>query len=224
MVREDVACVGMCVYKDYDIARDAIKSVWNNTPYGMFVIDDGGYDESFHEFCDDHYIDYQAGDRLYPLRNGGAWLERLLSYFIKHYSVYDYLIKIDTDTRIWEPLFIPEGVEAMGVPVVCPRTEWQFLAGGCRVTSKETVEKILTSKVLEDPCYQSYPFDYVRYRKHDGEILVSEDRVFAHVCDRLDIPKTPTDQMYIRWDSQEVPFDLGREFRVSHPHYDNYYR
>lgn len=220
----DSVVVGMCVHNDYDIARDAIKSVWNNTPYGMFVIDDGGYDKDFHKFCDENYVDYQSGDRLYPLSNGGAWLDRLLNYYIKHYPQYGYLMKIDTDTRVWDELYIPDGVKVMGQKVIDPRTDWVFLAGGCRVISRDTADTIVQSGVLSDECYKHRPFDYTRHRLSDGEILASEDRIFAHVCDRLGIPKTPTTQFHLNWTGHELPFDTGMQYVASHPHYGNYYQ
>jgi hypothetical protein len=188
------------------------------------MISDGDDDPRYELLSQRFNIDYMAGERLYPVENGGKMLQRMLDAFLEQPC--SYLIKLDTDTRIHRRLrFMPTGTVVFGT------LEWESsqgkskldfpnVQGGCLCFTLESAKAIADSAVLLSERLTDYRGTYadnpdiiIRAEKVG---LISADFIIRYVCRQLDIPVVQFDEVYAIYRGT-IPAG-GGGFAITHPH------
>ncbi len=213
------------VYKDYQDAVACLSSLRQHFKDSRVVmISDGDDDSRFFELAERFGVEYSLGDRLYTAENGGKMVQRMLAAFFERSS--DYLIKIDTDSRIHRRFkYLIEG------PVLFGTLEWKTagstekldfpnIQGGFVGYTRLAAEKIFCSQILLSPDLLDHRRSYADtidiIRRVEKEGLISTDFVVRYACRQLHIPMIAFDEVYSIWRGK-IASD-GEGFAVTHPH------
>jgi len=153
-------------------------------PYTRYAIpyDDPRYDG----VADRHACDLRRGKWLYPLYHGGRYWQRMLEAFLDDPA--DYLVKLDTDARVFRPLSVEPVGDAFGC--IWGSSGWRYLQGGFHGVSRSVVERLhdrdyFLDPALRDPAHWS-PVEAVAYFRKTNR--VSTDLQMALALMELDVP------------------------------------
>ncbi len=205
-------------YRDCALAEGTLTHLRTHYPAArVLLLTDGDNDPAWLTLAQRFDAEYTAGERLYGARNGGAMIHRRLGLFLECPT--EYLLKIDTDTRIDRPFtWWPRH----GHCLYGSCSDNGFLQGGCILTPLRAARalfrsRILLSPVLRDPTAAWAPSlarPSVRARM-DQTGLISEDRALWWACKQLQIPTAPHPEICSQWfeDTQNP----DRVFAIVHP-------
>lgn len=191
----------------------------------ILVISDGDTDPRLADLAAQYSAEFIAGERLYKLECGGAIVLRLLSAFLA--GTGDILVKFDTDTRFFRPFSVEPPGYASGC--IWGAYGFRYLQGGCRLLTRECVEKIVSSDLLSSRRYHELgswcPPVAEEFYKTVGR--VSEDFITRDVLLELEIDIRDHPEVFSagnvkRWRAMD-PRTLKRvvnsdqRFAVTHP-------
>lgn len=182
------------VYKDVGRARSAIHSVRQHYPGArLLVVSDGDDDPTWQEFGAVY------GERLYPLRNGGRMIHRMLSLFLGRPT--QYLFKLDTDTvahRRFHELPVKSGVfghlQRLG-------DGSRTVQGGFQGFTLEAAQTLhcglLDSEELCD--HKVWAKDEWLLKYVEGRGLISTDWLLGYAADRLGVEMYEYREIWSNW-------------------------
>lgn len=213
------------LYRDYDYATVCLKQLRKIYPASrVIMISDGDDDPRFPELAARHQAEYTAGERLYPIENGGKMVQRMLDAFLARPS--KYLFKIDTDTRVHRRFrYLPQGRCIFGT-LEHETLRGQFklgypnVQGGCVGFTLETARAItesgllLSDNLLDYRCTYADNPDTVYRAEQKG--IISTDFVTRYACMQLGIDSIAFDEVFSLYRG-DVPLN-GKGFAVTHPH------
>lgn len=213
------------VYRDYDYAAACLKQLRRIYPHSrVIIISDGDDDSRYAPLAERYQAEYQAGEKLYPIANGGKMIQRMLDAFLAKPS--KYLFKIDTDTRVHRRFrYLPQGRCIFGT------LEWETLRGqfklgypsvqgGCVGFTLEAAREMAESRILLSPDLLDYRRTYADnpdtvYRA-EKKGIISTDFVTRYACMQLGIDSISFDEVYSLYRG-DIPLN-GKGFAVTHPH------
>jgi hypothetical protein len=203
--------------------RDERQAVWalyrlrKSYPDSRVVLISDGDDRPVWNFLANRYnLEYVAGECLYPIENNGKLCQRTFEVFLKDPA--DYLLKIDTDTWVWEPLtYWPSHRGLFGT--VQQSHTLISIQGGCIGFTRETVEELYASKVmLDDRISKNQELWRPKIPKqfqnkvYSKKNMVIEDWLFGWAAKELDMPCYGHPEIKSMWN--EIP--IG--WKITHPH------
>lgn len=223
---------------DWFLAKDCILSIKkvyekNETILQpiIILISDGHNPQGLTEWCHQENVNYVIGERLYLLNHGGKWIKRWLEEGLRTNT--EWILRIDPDTRIFNPLPLKHG---KNIEVVSPYfnhpedLETTRLHGSFQMIRKQSALKIIESKLLDDKKYldEKYSSDYNQHlpeerkfkNNRDRSICVNEDLIFSEVCNSLKL-KTKDANSIINcwWRNKPDETELLKEPIAQHPYY-----
>jgi hypothetical protein len=180
------------VYRDQDAATKTITNLRYFYPQAqVFSISDGVKDDQFERFCKVTRVSYAVDDRVKLMKFCGMWTSRFLKVFLA--SKHDVCIKVDPDTAVQRATEIPD---APVFSVFRPSVSGKRILGGPAIGfSRSAAQRIIDSKLLLDPKYNSYEYAYRRFgpalikpgELPSHELVALNDEITTDVVERLGI-------------------------------------
>lgn len=136
----------MQVYRDAELAAAALGHLRTHYPLSRVILrSDGDDDPVFGAIARAYHTEYMQDNRLYSCDRGGAMIERMLRLFLERPG--DFLMKIDTDTRIDRPLSrMPQDDDGIYGTLVSG-----LIQGGCVLFTRAAANRLLASDILRSP-------------------------------------------------------------------------
>lgn len=181
------------IYKDVVLAERLLRQIRAHYPRNVIFCISDGFSESHRikqlqtEF---NFISIE-GRRIKLFKYGGLWLDRQFRVLLNN-STSDYVIKLDPDAILQGKISEFPNADISGSLIV--RANKLVVDGGCRIYSKEAIQKIMDSKLLKDAKYSSDSiYGYRRFSKpylneHELEedaYISSEDQIMGDLIQRL---------------------------------------
>lgn len=193
------------VYNEFDLAKRLLNQIRSFYPKNEIIfITDGTYNEEFNQLCIEKNVKYFKGEHLFSREFRYQWLERILKTYLSE-SQNPYLIKIDTDCILTRKFQYFPNVDMAGSLIKDSISS--FIQGGCRFQTRKSCEKVLESKLLEDPKYiKESIYGYKRFsapyrmpwEKENDKVMIAEDRVISDIYERLNMLFFNWDEVYSR--------------------------
>ena len=145
---EDDLTFCMLVYEDHERAVWCLENLRRSYPEArVIVISDGDPDPRHETLAQRFGVRYVAGERLYPVANGGRLIARMFDLFLEQPT--RWFFKIDTDTGIYRRFRpLPGEADLFGD---WARIETRCLQGGCIGIARSAVERMHASRLLLGP-------------------------------------------------------------------------
>ena len=207
---------------DRRIALRLAKEIREFHPESSAICIGDGFNEP--EFIEQlKTLDIRFASSREPLKtalSGWRWVQRFLINGLRLET--DYFLRIDSDSRLHRRIeFVPDADMFGGLTqeTIAP---WPFIPGGCIGFKKEAAQKILQSKVLEDPFYSNPTyFAYPRYSnelRHRGErasrkAYYLDDIALGHIASVLGLTMAKWSEANIRFRGRP----LFANKAISHP-------
>ena len=212
-------------YHDVESARRCLPSVRRHYPRSrLILLTDGDDDPRFDRLARRHRAELRRGERLYGVEHGGRMVQRMFEVFLEKPS--DFLLKIDTDTRVHRRFrYLPGGHAIYGtlewVTAGCGTTlEFPNVQGGCAVFALEAARRIADSGILLSDELLDYAATYADTRdiidRARDTGIISTDHVTRWACRRLAI--MPVEFEEVRSLYRGTFGKNGDGFAVTHPH------
>lgn len=165
------------------------------------------------------------GDRLKHKAHGGCEFTQRNFEMVLATSKAETIVKLDPDSYISRSCTIPKNewfghVHSAAIPFM--GSQFQFIAGGAMGFSRETIIKIVESKLLLNEKYDNEAGFYDRYKAYRKyadpinakDLLRREDWVLGDVCRRLKIKATHWSEVYCVQDREQEIRDV---IAICHP-------
>lgn len=188
-------CFIFNVYRDEEQAKNLVQQLKSTFPNAEIIgLLDGKPSGDIAPYLEPLQVEYIQGKRLKPQFNGGAWLERIFKIYLEESSA-DYLVKIEPDSTVFRPFNTIPDTEIAGTLIQIADGR-ELVHGGCVLFKREAAEKIVRSRLLENPKYKfDRRFGYRRYEPpylQEGEVrssewIISGDAVLADIIQELNI-------------------------------------
>jgi hypothetical protein len=212
-------------YRDFYEAESCLTALRRHYEDSrVIMISDGDDDRRYSQLASQFGVEYTAGERLFSTDNGGKMVQRMLDAFLAEPS--DYLVKIDTDTRIHRRFrYLPEGRMLFGTlewetSVHKEKLEFPNIQGGCVGFTREAAREIAESGILVSEDLLDYRNTYadnidiiIRAEKLG---LISTDFVTRYACRLLNIPMVMFEEVYCAYRARISPD--GEGYAITHPH------
>ncbi|MFL6261013.1 MAG: hypothetical protein ACJ76Y_15005 [Thermoanaerobaculia bacterium] len=191
----------------------------------VLIISDGDTDPRLSDLAAEYSAELIAGERLYKLDCGGEIVLRLLSAFLD--GTGEILVKFDTDTRFFQPFSMPPPGDASGC--IWGAYGFRYIQGGCRLLTRECVQKIINSELLSGRRYRELSSwcppvaeDFYKEAGRVSEDFITRDVLLELEIDICDHPEIFSAGNVKRWramDPQTLKhvINTGRRFAVTHP-------
>ena len=216
----------MGMYQDRGRAEGALDRIRTYFPDARIVVRSDGDDDPLNRSLSDKYdLTYLQEKRLYPIENGGALVARTLEIFLQNPT--RYLLKLDTDTAVFRRFrFLPVRNCIFGSIQTNKQGNHPSIQGGFIGFSRESVEKIVQSRVLEDerlkdPFAYRYDSGYLQRmgRRVHRTGLCSFDWMVGWAASELGIRMYPFREVRSRWHPENTVPNDDLRFAVMHPVY-----
>jgi LPS sulfotransferase NodH len=207
----------MQLYRDGLLAENALKHLRRAYPLEQVIVQSDGDDNpDFMRLARKFHCDYYQGERLYALEHGGKMLQRMLNSYLSGPG--DWLIKIDTDTRIDRRFkHLPEDRAVYGCLLRQGPPQ-----GGCVILPRAVAEELRDSRLFLSPLLKD-PAGSWGEPMHKGFL---EERISATgcigfewtlfwACQKLGIPVLPHPEIHATWKQGHANTDY--RFAVVHP-------
>ncbi len=212
-------------YRDARQAKRALASLRSVYPSARtLLVSDGDPSTVWRRLASRFRAELTMGERLYPVRNGGRMIQRMLDLHLAEPT--RWLVKIDTDSRVHRAFGeLPETDCLFGTP------EWKTtnkvesldfpnLQGGCVGFAGDAVRRISDSGILESESLLDPPATYadvedIRRRAADLG-LISFDFMLRWVCRELGLPMVAHPEIDTRYCGMQPPDGGG--YAITHPH------
>lgn len=188
-------CFIFNVYQDEDRAKILTQQLKSTFPNAEIIgLLDGKPSGDIASYLEASLVRQINGLRLKPQVNGGAWLERIFKVYLEE-SRADHLVKIEPDSTVFRAFANISDTDIAGtlIQIVDGR---ELVHGGCVAIKREAVEKIVRSRLLENPKYKfDRRFGYRRYEPpylqvgevRSNEWIISGDAVLADLIQELNL-------------------------------------
>ncbi len=212
-------------YRDTTQAQAALRSVRNVYPAArVLLVSDGDSSTAWRRLASRFGAELTYGSRLYPVKNGGRMIQRMLDLYLASPTLW--LIKLDTDSRVHRPFtHLPDKVSLFGTlewETTKTREHLDFpnLQGGCIGFTRSAAEaitesRLLLSERLLDPVSTFADTKDIQQRA-ERYGLVSFDFILRWVCRELNISMTNHSEIHTVYRGRHP--DDGGGFAVTHPH------
>jgi len=215
----------MGLYRDLSRAQGALCRLRAHFPKARVIVrSDGDKNPKYQELIARYDVEYWEEERLFPVKNGGAMIARILELYLDQPT--PFLFRIDTDTAVYRRFhFLPEQNGVFG-SLQKNREACVSIQGGCTGFSEEASRVILDSGILQDPRLKD-PFSYRLEsgyfdrmgRRVNRTGLCSFDWIIGWVATELQIPMFSFSEVHCRWLPQNNVKNEDLEFAVTHPVY-----
>lgn len=215
--RTDQPAFYMQLYRDGDLARAALTHLRRSYPHARAILQsDGDNDPAYPALAREFRCEYFAGERLFPVENGGKLLQRMLNDFLSGPGTH--LIRIDTDTRIDRPFsYLPGGNAVFGNVLRAGPPQ-----GGCIILPREAAARLRDSRIFLSPSLtrpeQSWGAamkpSFLQERIRSTGCIGFEWTLYW-ACRQLDMPILPHAEVHATW--KEGHLNADRTYAVVHP-------
>lgn len=208
------------VYRDHDAADQCLSRLRRRFPDARVVVRSDGDDDARYRILVNHYgVDYRAEQRLFPVENGGAVVERMLEIFLERPTAY--LFKIDPDTAVHRRFhYLPTQNGLFGTLQGDPG--YVSVQGGCMGFTADAAERIARSGMLQDPRLKnpqahrrSSRYVEILARRADRLGLTSFDWTLGWAATALDVALFDFPEVCSSW---KTPVDNSElRYAITHP-------
>ncbi len=206
------------VYHDGDFLMGCLESLRKVYPESRLIVrSDGDLDPRICELAKTNGGEFEAGNRLYPIENGGQVMHEMFSCFFRRPT--PYLFKIDPDTQVARPFrALPETRCLFGT--LQRQRPLYSIQGGCIGITLDAARELYRSKILLRPelCQRPPPYAFSRYviktTVVDG--LTCDDWLLGWACTELGIEMTDWPEILSEWRIAQKNED--RRYAITHPH------
>jgi LPS sulfotransferase NodH len=205
------------LYHDAELAKHCLQHVRNMYPYARVVLQsDGDNNPEYTDISKRYRCEYFPGERLYLFEHGGRMIQRMFNAYLNEPG--DWLIKIDTDTRIDRRFNnLPTGIAVYGSPLRQGPPQ-----GGCVIIPRKVAQMLRDSRVLLSPLLKnpvsswgsSMAPPFLRERIESTGCIGFEWTLYWS-CMQLGIPVLRHPEIFSTWKQGHI--NNRREFAVVHP-------
>ncbi len=205
------------LFHDAELAEYTLKRLRTAYPRSPVLLQsDGDDDPSYERLAQAYGCTYFRGERLYTVENGGRMLQRMLNDYLAGFG--DWLVKIDTDTRIDRPFRYFPRDDVIAGSLLCQGPP----QGGCVIIPREAAARIRDSRVLLNP-HLRQPLDtwgkkmtlsFLRERLANTGCIGFEWTLYW-ACAQLNIDIVQHPEIHATWKQGHANID--RRFAAVHP-------
>ncbi len=207
----------MQLFRDGPLANASIARIRSHYPSERIIVQsDGDPNPYYRELAEMFRCEYATGKRLYLVEHGGRMIQRMLNAYLKGPG--DWLIKVDTDTRIDRRFInLPTGMAIYGSPLKQGPPQ-----GGCVIIPRKVAQMLRDSRLFLSPLLK-YPVTswgaamtpaFLRDRLETTGCIGFEWTLYW-ACTQLDIPIVRHPEIFSTWKYGNT--NRGRGFAAVHP-------
>jgi hypothetical protein len=205
------------LFHDAELAEYALKRLRTFYPHSRILLQSDGDTHPYNRaLAEVHHCEYAEGERLYLLEHGGRMIQRMLNMYLS--GTGEWLIKIDTDTRIDRPFTtLPLEMAVYGTPLRQGPPQ-----GGCVIIPRKVAEAIRDSRVLLSPLLKNPSSSwgavmapaFLRERMEATGCIGFEWTLYW-ACEQLDIPTLSHPEIHATWKQGHI--NTYGTFAAVHP-------
>ncbi len=205
------------LFHDGPLANASVAQIRRHYPSERIILQsDGDTNRYYHQLAETWHCEYAEGKRLYLLEHGGKMIQRMLNAYLSGPG--EWLIKIDTDTRIDRRFNdLPTGIAIYGSPLRQGPPQ-----GGCVVIPRRVAQLLRDSRVFLSPILKcpasswgtSMIPSFLRERMESTGCIGFEWTLYW-ACMQLHIPIVRHPEIFSTWKNGNI--NKGRLFAVVHP-------
>lgn len=205
------------LYHDGELAEHAIVHIRTSYPQARILLQSDGDDNpAYHDLALRYGCSYFMGKRLYGRESGGKMLQRMLNDYLCGGG--DWMIKIDTDTRIDRPFRVLSSDRAVyGHPLKQGPPQ-----GGCVIIPRAVAAELRDSRIFLDNrlCDAEASWGKIMKDSFLHEQLSRTDRIgfewtLFWACEELGIPVLRHPEIHATWKQGDLNTD--RHYAIVHP-------
>lgn len=209
-------CFWFGIYNEFELAKRLVSQIQYHYSDIQVICVADGLDASFLN----SNTTYIQGERLHLQEFGGAWVKRMFLSFLEHSSA-KAMIRVEPDTWINRKFNQLPGREVAGNILVA--NDKNYVHGGCAYFTREAIEKICTSNLLDNSKYiTDSQFSYNRFQfpylfgdeQPNNEVHIAEDIIYSDVVQQLNLNVEQWDGV---WSTVRDKCSNPQNYAVVHP-------
>ncbi len=215
----------MGMYQDLERAKIALQELRKHFSDARVVVRSDGDSSTDNRLLESMFdVEYYEETRLYPVENGGAMIQRVLSLYLENPT--PYLIKLDTDTKVHRRFrYLPTENGVFG-SLQKSLNGCFSIQGGCVGFSELAASAIVESGILNDARLKD-PNAHRRESRYFARIgnrakrcnLTSFDWVVGWAAYELEIPQFEFREIHSRGEAKHSADNQDLRYAMTHPVY-----
>jgi len=216
------------VYKDEQYGIPLLQQIRSLYPSATIAcIGDGVDPPELRSIAQQVGAYYIAGDRLKLAKHGTRWSKRMFRIALELEA--DPLIKMDADAWLWRRFNHFPDADLAGTLTCYLRQRLHLVRGGAMMFSRNAIEQILDSGMLDDQEYLDCTrYAYYRYaewllegEERSDELLYSENCTVASIAAKLGLKQVDWAEVHACF-REPIPENVNLQWAATHPHRPNY--